>query len=108
MPLVTSICHQSYGINSLSLSQAGEVSARPCIIAPLDLPLDWSLWFVPLGDVNHHPWFFVFLGTSAAVGARGEILSLSGKAWQGALLGLRQASLQRDCGSELGQGESFP
>ena len=41
--------------------KVGAVDRRPCVIAPWDLPIDWSLWFVPLGNVNHHPWFFVLL-----------------------------------------------
>eukprot|EP00933_Yihiella_yeosuensis_P039948 TRINITY_DN34136_c0_g1_i1.p1 TRINITY_DN34136_c0_g1~~TRINITY_DN34136_c0_g1_i1.p1 ORF type:complete len:608 (-),score=70.20 TRINITY_DN34136_c0_g1_i1:350-1993(-) len=41
--------------------KVGDLSRRPCSISPLDLPIDWSLWFVPLGEVGHHPWFFVLL-----------------------------------------------
>ena len=40
----------------------GDVSARPAIVSPYHLRLDWQMWFLPLmGSYQHHPWLLHFV-----------------------------------------------
>ena len=58
----------------------GDVTRAPCVVAPLAWPLDWSLWFVPLGGakrVNAHPWFFVLVNKLAC--GEPDVLALLGE-----------------------------
>lgn len=34
----------------------GDVSRRPCVIAPYQYRLDWQIWFAAMSDYRQHPW----------------------------------------------------
>eukprot|EP00494_Astrolonche_serrata_P009182 UN09232 len=43
-------------------SKVGNVNDMPIMVSPFELPLDWSLWFVPLrSSIRSSPWIFHLL-----------------------------------------------
>jgi hypothetical protein len=34
----------------------GDVSRRPCIVAPYQYRIDWQMWFAAMNDYRRHPW----------------------------------------------------
>jgi hypothetical protein len=48
----------------------GDVTRRPCIVAPYQLRLDWQMWFAALSDYQQEPWI-VHLAYKLLRGERG-------------------------------------
>jgi hypothetical protein len=34
----------------------GDVTRRPCVVAPYQYRIDWQMWFAAMGDYRSHPW----------------------------------------------------
>ena len=39
----------------------GDVSRRPCVIAPYHYRLDWQLWFAAMSSIGREPWLVHFI-----------------------------------------------
>jgi Lipase maturation factor len=51
----------------------GDLTRRPCVVAPYQYRIDWQMWFAAMSDYRHHPWIvhFVYkllLGDHATLG----------------------------------------
>src|SRR5262249_40929653 len=44
----------------------GDVSRRPCVVAPFHYRIDWQFWFAAMGDANYNPSVEPFGGLALA------------------------------------------